>query len=159
MGMPLSETIIDNLMAKLDSDADGAITLDEFKSALHELHDQTDYMKDFNSSWNRILPRLSGFWEDHNNEDTDAPKLDVAFQMSDIVTIETLIGEELTPSALALYTKGIMEFPLHVECAKPGHVDAWEDAFRICMKMQGAGSLRRDMCREASDRFSRIDWG
>lgn len=131
-------------------------------------------------------------------------KLDSAFQISDIERIENMgdsaqsseskmfVDSELTPLTLALFLKeevNNIEYrrfsggtygrdandPLVIMCSKPGHVEAWVEAFRICTAWQcqnidwGADEIQRgESCNDgaavldaaSSDwRCSTIDWG
>ncbi len=70
-------------------------------------------------------------------------KLDVAFRMEDVERIEQLgvchssktkmfADSEWAPLTLVVHVKG-REMPMLVTCAKPGHVDAWMEAFGACV--------------------------
>jgi len=85
MGIALSETALDGVMTKFDSDSDGTISLDEFKSMLHELNPKPEKQSN-GFSWRSLGTRLRRALE----RTSVTRKLDVAFQMSDIEKIENI---------------------------------------------------------------------
>eukprot|EP00579_Thalassiosira_antarctica_P028424 CAMPEP_0202015980 /NCGR_PEP_ID=MMETSP0905-20130828/33372_1 /ASSEMBLY_ACC=CAM_ASM_000554 /TAXON_ID=420261 /ORGANISM="Thalassiosira antarctica, Strain CCMP982" /LENGTH=83 /DNA_ID=CAMNT_0048576269 /DNA_START=30 /DNA_END=281 /DNA_ORIENTATION=- len=59
--------------------------------------------------------------------------------------MKSIVGSELAPLTLVVYLKDV-RVPLVVTCAKPGHAEAWEEAFCKCMESQGAGDTLTDGC-------------
>mmetsp|Transcript_15914 Transcript_15914/g.34659 ORF Transcript_15914/g.34659 Transcript_15914/m.34659 type:complete len:366 (+) Transcript_15914:148-1245(+) len=169
MGITLSEALIDQLIEKMDSDDDGKISLGEFKATMLGLQNQADGLKDLRSSWKKFRKTLAGDSDALNMKDLrsswngirkslagddDAGRLDLSFRMADVTAVMA-IAEELAPLALAVYLKDV-HAPLMVTCAKPGHVEAWEEAFNKCLQMQGGHRLRH----MSSDKWhGSIDWG
>jgi len=158
MGMPLGGIALDGIMDKLDSDSDGAVSWNEFKSMMHEMKTRRQQKTD-----EPTLPSSNSNSNNSNNNNGPSPwmksfgkklkralskmptasKLDVAFQMKDITKIEDLsvchsektrifANADWAHLTMAVHITG-MKVPLLVTCAKPGHVDAWMEAFRTCI--------------------------
>jgi len=134
MGMPLGGIALDGIMDKFDSDSNGAVSWNEFKSMVLEMKTQRQQKKrnSFGKKIRRALSKMP----------TDS-KLDVAFQMKDITKIENLgvchsektrifANSEWAHLTMAVHITGT-KVPFLVTCAKPGHVDAWMGAFRTCI--------------------------
>ena len=131
MRMPIDESTIDDVIARFDADSDGKISLDEFQSIMA--------MKD--------AGRKKGFWGGMGNilknafsKDGVTRKLDVSFKLSDIERVEnvgTLPNDEaeliadpdMAQFTIALFLKGTKQ-ALTLSCSKPGHVEAWVQAFQ-----------------------------
>ena len=164
MGMALSETVLDELMKRFDSDSDGTVSFDEFKSMMHELQNLAEKK---NNGF--FLGGLGGKMKKALTKDGVTRTLDVAFQMSDIDNIENMgvsrskemqkiVSSELAPLTLVVYLKDV-RVPLVVTCAKPGHAEAWEEAFCKCMESQGADDTLTDGCCNVEEwNSSTIDW-
>jgi len=193
MGMALSDAILDDLMKRfMNSDSDGTISLEAFKTMMHELQRKNEGR----SKWGN---GNEGFWKGLGGKLTSSLRalssrsvtreLDAAFKISDVVRVEdlgdlershehttTLVDPELAPLTLAVYLKEDLGNeprrlsggnvaacrapgePLVIMCAKPGHVEAWAEAFRICAawKCPAVPAYPR---RKSSWRCSTIDWG
>lgn len=145
-GMALSETALDGLLNKFDSDSDGTISLNEFKSIVHEMHHKPETQSNGNL-WRSLGTKLRRAL----GRTSVTRRLDVAFQMADIRKIEnisiihgnktkTFSDSEWAQLTLAVYIKGVIE-PLLVTCAKPGHVEAWMEAFNTCITSLKSRSL------------------
>jgi len=172
IGMALSKTTLDGLMNRFDSDSDGTISLEEFTSMMNDLQGKPDVKQTF---WRGI----GGALKRALTTNGITRKLDAAFQMSDIERIENMgdwdsketklfVDPELAPLTLAVYIKDARH-PLMVMCSKPGHVEAWVEAFRVCNAWHcptidwGADDIQRGVNTLAVDsdnwRCSTIDWG
>lgn len=127
--MSLSETVLDALIKRFDSDSDGMISFREFEAMMHKLH---------GSFWTGFSKGIKqGFFQTAVTR-----KLDVAFRLSDIDRVESiydfegsvmmLAGSEMSALSLAIHLKEVID-PLVILCSKPGHVEAWVEAFRVCM--------------------------
>ena len=165
MGMTLSKTVLDGLMKRFNSDSDGTVSFDEFKSMMHKLGKKPE--DDQNGSFWRGLGRKLKKALTKNGV---TRKLDVTFQMSDIERIEKIsicrsnetqmfADSEWVQLTFAIYLKGLKD-PLVVMCSKPGHAEAWEEAFCKCMELQGADDTQK-CCNYAPEEWhsSTIDWG
>jgi len=182
MGMALSDTTLDSLMNKFDSDSSGSIDLEEFKSMLNGINNpQEQEASTRRLPWGALVKKAKG-------RARVLKKLDVAFQMSDIGRIEK-IGEchdddsDWARMSFALYLKNVDE-PLVITCAKPGHVDPWMETFRTCIssiksldesvaaerycssrRIYGLRDLKKEPClrrhRSSRDdwRGTTVDWG
>lgn len=179
MRMPLDESVLDEVITKFDTDSDGKISFEEFKS---------------------MMPVKGAFWgglggklKDVFSRDRVTRKLDVAFQLSDIDGIENtgahqieqtepIAHPELALFDFAVHVQGVSE-PLTLMCSKPGHAQAWVEAFQTCIAsnksnsaggndpgVEEGGDFKRDTMEEKTAPIksgrhvvdwgdSRIDWG
>lgn len=148
--MKLSETSLDELMQKLDSDSDGTVSLEEFKTMMHELQSNQKEDVQRGSFWGSLGSKFK-----RNLATSSVTRtLDVAFQMSDIKKIERMDTRngnnyalannlELTHLSYAVHLKGLAD-PLVVTCGKPGHAEAWMEVFRSGMKSLKLQTFFRD---------------
>lgn len=153
----LSEDTLDNLMDKFDSNHDGSVDLNEFKFMLEGMKEPAQPQEGVRSSWTSkpakgplkkgrkkrltLGDMASNFVKALQSDKTSVTrKLDVAFRMTDIDRIENIgvchgdiFDQECAKLTFALYLKGV-ENPLVMTCSKRGHVGAWMEAFRTCIK-------------------------
>ena len=144
MGIALSDTTLDSLMTKFDSDSNGSINMEEFKTMMmsgmanHNSSQPPIVVAAEAFSWGALVRKALGNKAHHC---AATRKLDVAFQISDIKIIEK-IGEchnddsDWARMSFALYlnhASEVEEPPLVVTCAKPGHVDPWMETLRTCI--------------------------
>eukprot|EP00581_Thalassiosira_minuscula_P006568 CAMPEP_0183742150 /NCGR_PEP_ID=MMETSP0737-20130205/64047_1 /TAXON_ID=385413 /ORGANISM="Thalassiosira miniscula, Strain CCMP1093" /LENGTH=390 /DNA_ID=CAMNT_0025977685 /DNA_START=266 /DNA_END=1435 /DNA_ORIENTATION=- len=130
MGWELTDSTIDDLLNKFDSDSDGNISLDEFESMMYELQHMPE-MSSIISSMKKIRFKLMNAL--HKRGFTH--KLDAAFQLEGIEKIENISIFHSTRTKLLADSKwGQLTFAVHINgvagpllvtCAKPGHVEAW----------------------------------
>lgn len=169
-------------MERFDSDSDGTISLDEFKAMMNELNGQSPEGR--GNFWRGLSGRLRRAL----SKDSINCKLDAAFKLSDVDRVETmeesyarggmkLLDSETSALTFAIHltdgaVSGSNRNPLFITCSKPGHTDAWVEAFRIVMAWncptvdwgagEGRGKEEPDIGLESfhSDwRCSTIDWG
>mmetsp|Transcript_22169 Transcript_22169/g.46777 ORF Transcript_22169/g.46777 Transcript_22169/m.46777 type:complete len:496 (+) Transcript_22169:132-1619(+) len=154
MGMTLSEASLDEIFDKFDSDSDGSISLNEFKAILIEVN-RKPWAKTGRFTWKSLGNKL----RKNVSETAVTRKCDVAFEMTDIEKVEQISicyygnmkkvfacskAASIAKVTFAVYIKGVHE-PLMVTCSKPGHVDAWMEAFRTCItSLQSHAGLTRD---------------
>lgn len=137
MGMTLSKSTIDSLMKRFDCNSDGSIDLNEFMLMLRTVKKDSKLSNKENDgfSWASLGTKL----RNAIGKATVTRKLDIAFQMADIAKIEHIglcygndFDKECAKLTFALYLRGVDD-PLVITCAKPGHVEAWMEAFRTCI--------------------------
>ena len=158
-------------MQRFDSDSDGSISLEEFKAMMEELQGSK---KDGNNFWKGLGNKLKSVVSNKGV----TRKLEVAFGMSQVVSAEKLadntshtsfVDRELAPLSLAINLHG-MKDPTVVMSSKPGQVEAWVDAFRICTAWAlenvdwGVDELKKEdekppLAYQDDWRCSTIDWG
>ena len=138
--MPLSSASLDAIMKRLDADADGTVTRDEFSATFHELR-----ARYHGCSWKSLAATL---WKERKVDGANG-RLDAAFQMSDVVGIRDIglchggqtavaADAEWERSTLAISIRG-RAAPLAVTCTKPGHAEAWMEAFVQALQVSHRG--------------------
>jgi len=137
-GIELSNQTLDDIVQRLDSDSDGTVSLEDFKSMAYEAHRAAGARR-YRFSWKSLAAKVvKGRKKTGTNR-----KLDAAFQLADVEKIENLAFSpgsensftaysECKQSTLAVYIKGESE-PIMVTCGKPGHAVAWMETFSTCM--------------------------
>ena len=168
MGISLSRHTLEDIMQRFDSDP---ISLEEFKAMMEELQGSK---KDGNNFWKGLGNKLKSVVSNKGV----TRKLEVAFGMSQVVSAEKLadntshtsfVDRELAPLSLAINLHG-MKDPMVVMSSKPGQVEAWVDAFRICTAWAlenvdwGVDELKKEdekppLAYQDDWRCSTIDWG
>ena len=195
--MRLSKTVVNEVVNRFDSDSDGMISFDEFKAMVNELRSPPEekrkkpVRRGLGELTKSLTETLSmSMWDEIENTTKEkrsatcgeqmggiltkahTGKLDVAFKISDIETIENMgacrntelkkiVGKKFAPRTLIIYLKDV-DVPLVVMCAKPGCVKAWENAFIKCMSRQKDEDTRADAPIKTSSEepnSSCIDWG
>lgn len=146
MGIPLSKDTLDRLMDRFDSDSDGSIDLNKFKTMLHhgmkeepQQHEEESCQTKGRPPW---LKKALGKKQKKKGVSAKKKlrKIDAAYCMSDIdkiIDVGLCYGaDEFDPDCakltFAVYIKN-MKDPLVVTCSKSGQVEAWMDAFRTCI--------------------------
>lgn len=170
MGMALSKSTIDSLMNKFDSNSDGCIDLNEFMLMLMTIKKDPKLLSKKEKdgfSWGSLGTKLrNAIGKDAlGKARTVTRKLDIAFQMSDIAKIENIglchgndFDQEFAKLTFAVYIRGV-DNPLVLTCAKPGHVEAWMEAFRTCIA--GLVSQQHQQQQQDPTRYfpERQSWG
>jgi len=174
MGISLSRHTLDDIMQRFDSDSDGSISLEEFKAMMEELQGSK---KDGNNFWKGLGNKLKSVVSNKGV----TRKLEVAFGMQQVINAEKLadntnyqsskfVDKDLAPLSLVINLHG-MKDPMVVICSKPGQVEAWVDAFRICTAWAlenvdwGVDELTKNedtklpLAYQDDWRTSTIDWG
>ncbi len=71
--------------------------------------------------------------------------------------LKKIVGKELAPLTLVEHLKDV-HIPLVVNCSKPGHVEAWEEAFRKRMESQVADKTEIDEDSGLSHEEGMAEW-
>lgn len=175
LGISLTNSTLDNLMTRFDSDSDGIISLDEFKAMMEELQGTKQDGQNF---WQGLGQKIKSVMSNKGV----TRKLELAFQMSDIDNVEKVekliendkhmrryVGKGLASLCIAVNLKNMKE-PMIIVCSKPDHVDAWVEAFNIChvwglenIDWAGSSELQKEetppLAVQSDWRCSTIDWG
>ena len=137
MGIKLRQGTLDDLMNKFDTDHDGSIDVEGFKSMLESMKEPEQPQQRGRLTWGTII---GANIKKALGKKSVTRKLDVAFRMSDIDRIEHIdfaqgdtFDQHCAKLTFALYLKGV-ESPLTMTCSKPCYVQAWMEAFRTCIK-------------------------
>lgn len=153
LGVALSEDRLESLMNEFDTNRDGSIDLDEFKSIRYSII-STQSQESSSSTWGLIPAEtyqqtqekekftwssMRGSFRKALRRASVSKKMNVAFRVSDIDRIEDIgkcygqtFDSECAKITFAIYLKGV-NTPLVMTCSKAGHVDAWMEAFRNCI--------------------------
>ena len=132
-----SDRTLDDVVQRLDSDADGTVSSEDFKSTFSSRRAPGARRRRF--FWKALAAKVA------RKGRNEKRKLDAAFRLDDVEKIENLAfspgDEEESSSAgdaerirstLAVHVKGESE-PILVHCGKPGHAVAWMETFSTCL--------------------------
>ena len=169
--MVLSSASLDGIMKRFGSDSDGTISLNEFKSIFYEVH-QTSGARPNGFSWKTLGAKLK---RNHKkariSRKLDSALCMADIEKIEIIGLCQRLGAEFCRrhtgiasvflagqrntnlssaesqwehSTLAVFIKGETE-PMLLTCAKPGHAEAWMEAFRTCIKSLKSNFQREDL--------------
>lgn len=185
MDSDLNEVVLDKLMKRFNPDSDELIS-EDFRSMLHDLQGGDSEENESGSSfWRGLSEQLK----------RDLAKrgvrrlMDSAFRLEDVEWIETMEActrksttkttfaknatnkdASIASFAFVISLKGFSD-PLILVCSNPSHVDAWIEAFQLCIAWQcetidwGDDDQITDTVEDIADSFpddwrsSTIDWG